>query len=172
MTYTVSSGALNCTQTKTCIFRQFIVRPCLNVNDWNSTSMHFIMLLTCSVWECYRNFTCTVHKLYLVGTCPPQKRPFPYWGQRTITEGALGTPHNGIWNLNDLAFLYTHPSAQHTNYTHMFNGPFSSTTWVSQYHKGKTYLDFIEARDIKKLSLYLVSWFLVYATPLHNTIWV
>ena len=28
-----------------------------------------------------------------------------------------------------------------------FNGPFSGTTWVSQYQKGKTNLDFTEARD-------------------------
>ena len=32
-------------------------------------------------------------------------------------------------------------------YTHTFNGPFSGTTQVSQYQKGKTNLDFTEARD-------------------------
>ena len=32
-------------------------------------------------------------------------------------------------------------------YTHPFNGPLSGTTWVSQYQKGKTNLDFTEARD-------------------------
>ena len=31
--------------------------------------------------------------------------------------------------------------------THPFNGPFSGTTWVSRYQKGKTNLDFTEARD-------------------------
>jgi len=31
--------------------------------------------------------------------------------------------------------------------THAFNGPLSGTTWVSQYQKGKTDLDFTEARD-------------------------
>ena len=35
---------------------------------------------------------------------------------------------------------------QHT-YTHPFNGPFSGTTQVSRYQKGKTNLDFTEARD-------------------------
>ena len=34
----------------------------------------------------------------------------------------------------------------HTH-THPFNGPFSRTTWVSRYQKGKTNLDFTEARD-------------------------
>ena len=34
-------------------------------------------------------------------------------------------------------FLHTHP----------FNGPFSGTTWVSRYQKGKTNLDLTEARD-------------------------
>jgi len=28
-----------------------------------------------------------------------------------------------------------------------FNGPFSGTNWVSRYQKGKTSLDFTEARD-------------------------
>jgi len=31
--------------------------------------------------------------------------------------------------------------------THPFNGPLSGTTQVSQYQKGKTNLDFTEARD-------------------------
>jgi len=34
-----------------------------------------------------------------------------------------------------------------TAYTHPFNGPFSGTNRVSQYQKGKTNLDFTEARD-------------------------
>ena len=37
--------------------------------------------------------------------------------------------------------VYTH------THTHPFNGPLSGTTRVSQYQKGKTNLDFIEARD-------------------------
>jgi len=35
----------------------------------------------------------------------------------------------------------------HTHtHTHPFNGPLSRTTWVSQYQKGKTNVDFTEAR--------------------------
>jgi len=36
--------------------------------------------------------------------------------------------------------------AKHTH-THPFNGPFSGTTHVGRYQKGKTNLDFTEARD-------------------------
>ena len=36
-----------------------------------------------------------------------------------------------------------------TVHTHPFNGPFSGTTRVTQYQKGKTNLDFTEARDIE-----------------------
>jgi len=32
-------------------------------------------------------------------------------------------------------------------HTHPFNGPLSRTTWVGRYQKGKTNLDFTEARD-------------------------
>ena len=51
-------------------------------------------------------------------------------------------------NLSLIAFnwmLRTHMA--HNINTHPFNGPFSGTTQVSQYQKGKTYLDFTEARD-------------------------
>ena len=34
----------------------------------------------------------------------------------------------------------------HTH-TNLFNGPLYRTTWVSQYQKGKTNVDFTEARD-------------------------
>jgi len=40
------------------------------------------------------------------------------------------------------------PSGTHTHtHTHPFNGPLSRTTRVSRYQKGKTNLDFTEARD-------------------------
>ena len=39
--------------------------------------------------------------------------------------------------------LHTHTH----KHTHLFNGPFSWTTRVGRYQKGKTNLDFTEARD-------------------------
>ena len=42
-----------------------------------------------------------------------------------------------LWLAKELARTHTHP----------FNGPFSGTTQVSRYQKGKTNLDFTEARD-------------------------
>jgi len=42
-----------------------------------------------------------------------------------------------------MGLLYT----EHTQQTHPFNGPFSGTTQVSHSQKGKTNLDFTEARD-------------------------
>ena len=42
--------------------------------------------------------------------------------------------------------LYSSDVHTHTH-THPFNGPFSGTTQVSRYEKGKTNLDFTEARD-------------------------
>ena len=42
---------------------------------------------------------------------------------------------------------HTHKPLTCKVYTHTFNGPFSGTTHVSKYQKGKTNLDFTEARD-------------------------
>ena len=54
--------------------------------------------------------------------------PFCYWLTQLVMEKKP---------------LHTHT---HTH-THPFNGPFSRTTWVSRYKKGKTNLDFTEVRD-------------------------
>ena len=45
----------------------------------------------------------------------------------------------------DIQNIYIHTHAR--THTHPFNGPFSRTTQVGQYQKGKTNLDFTEARD-------------------------
>ena len=42
--------------------------------------------------------------------------------------------------------VYAQKNHTHTH-TQPFNGPLSGTTWVSQYQKGQTNLDFTEARD-------------------------
>ena len=48
-----------------------------------------------------------------------------------------------------LAIARVHPVhwLMHLRYIHPFNGPFSGTTRVGRYQKGKTNLDFTEARD-------------------------
>jgi len=66
---------------------------------------------------------CTVS---LAPTTNVQTRLDPYWE----TDGASQNNHQ---------CLYTH--------THPFSGPLSRTTRVSRYQKGKTNLDFTEARD-------------------------
>jgi len=42
---------------------------------------------------------------------------------------------------------HTHARTHAHTHTHPFNGPVSGTTRVSRYQKGKTNLDFAEARD-------------------------
>jgi len=44
-------------------------------------------------------------------------------------------------------FCLRAPKLQLINTNHTFNGPFSGTTRVSRYQKGKINLDFTEARD-------------------------
>ena len=49
-------------------------------------------------------------------------------------------------NFESKYLQYTHTHT-YTYKTHPFNGPLSRTTQVSRYQKGKTNLDFTEARD-------------------------
>ena len=50
--------------------------------------------------------------------------------------------------VRDTAVCGGDPQVRHTHtHTQPFNGPLYGTTRVSQYQKGKTNLDFTEARD-------------------------
>ena len=51
-------------------------------------------------------------------------------------------------HLTELRNLLTRLLHNHTH-THPYNGLLSGTAWVSRYQKGKTNLDFTEARDIE-----------------------
>ena len=52
-----------------------------------------------------------------------------------------------VHSLTRLLFYRNNCRDQNNTHTHPFNGPLSGTTRVSQYQKGKTNLDFTEARD-------------------------
>jgi len=65
--------------------------------------------------------------------------PVATYHNRLFPEPPM-TTHN--WLFSEL------PTLKHTHtHTHPFNGPFSGTTQVGRYKKGKTNLDFSEARD-------------------------
>jgi len=51
---------------------------------------------------------------------------------------------------------------QYTQHTHQFNGPFSGTTQVSRYQKGKTNLDFTEQETVSGSG---ISWAIYKSAP-------
>ena len=73
--------------------------------------------------------------LLLLGRC---------WCRRACVSTWSRAVYNGscLRDSSDAACGY-----YYCTHTHPFNGPFSETTQVSQYQKGKTNLDFTEARD-------------------------
>ena len=67
--------------------------------------------------------------------------------QRRLHHTHTHTIHLQIWIYHIILMsLHQTVDALYTH-THPFNSPFSGTTQVSQYQKGKTNLDFTEARD-------------------------
>jgi len=69
-----------------------------------------------------------------------------------------------------MAAIYSHCSTRTHTHTHTFNGPLSGTTQVSRYQKGKTTLDFTEARDSERQVLpfwYRLTWVVPDKVPLN-----
>jgi len=56
------------------------------------------------------------------------------------------TPHTTLHTV-EISKARTRTRTRTRTHTHPFNGPFSGTTQVSRYQKGKTNLDFTAARD-------------------------
>ena len=72
--------------------------------------------------------------------------PFPPNQQCQSTEGNRSFTHTHT-HTHTRTHTHTHTRIFHPPHTYQFNGPFSRTTRVSRYQKGKTNLDFTEARD-------------------------
>ena len=52
-----------------------------------------------------------------------------------------------MWQYAAIAYSHKTDTPNTHTHTHPFNGPLSGTIQVSRYQKGKTNLDFTEARD-------------------------
>ena len=89
--------------------------------------------------------------------------------RRTVSRGSARCPrkHDKLTPSSILTVLFSRPRGHQDSelgyrrrpritHTRTFNSPFSGTTWVSQYQKGKTNLDFTEARDIEWRMLKMV----------------
>ena len=84
------------------------------------------------------NQKCRIRSAVLVTSTCPQNCPSRLCWQSHI----LPQLHHLVYR--SLRFWVTPHTHTHT---HPFNGPFSGTTQVGRYQKGKTNLDFTEARD-------------------------
>ena len=69
--------------------------------------------------------------------CPPKQQDAVGGRANDGTDRQTDRRTSVTWTLLHILLTHTHP----------FNGPLSGTTRVSRYQKGKTNLDFTEARD-------------------------
>ena len=90
-----------------------------------------------------------------MGECPSRHQTMPKHSRQLKSTDSILQPGFilssstirllGKWGCSDYVNVYS--LHRHTHTPHWFNGPFSGTTQVSRYQKGKTNLDFTEARD-------------------------
>ena len=72
------------------------------------------------------------------------------WEDCRPTAQLYNCKASSLMPCNHFTFLHHYTTSHFTtakSHTHPFNGPLSRTTRVRQYQKGKTNLDFTEARD-------------------------
>jgi len=80
----------------------------------------------------------TVYHLCEIWQDSQQQQQPPFYDHYTGQPAFTGTSSSS-------SLQHTHPFTY--THTHPFNGPFSGTTQVSRYQRGKTNLDFTETRD-------------------------
>ena len=88
-------------------------------------------------------FSWTTASVRLSVSTTPTVRP-NLLPSRCVEDGnpsCPSTPYSVSSSCSAVVVIHTH------THTHTFNGPFSPTTQVGRYQKGKTNLDFTEARD-------------------------
>jgi len=71
-----------------------------------------------------------------------------WWCQITRTVACWLQPVEGMYSWVGIV-MTVQLTCNSPTHTHLFNGPLSGTAGVSRYQKGKTNLDFTEARDIE-----------------------
>jgi len=78
-----------------------------------------------------------------------RRRRHHWWTTRRLSSFSASPPTESGTNSTSARNQYAPaPLGLHTHTrTRAFSGPLSGTTRLSQYHKGKTNLDFTEARD-------------------------
>ena len=85
-------------------------------------------------------------KVHLPAAVRPSRRPRPPRRAAHAAARQDDSRRTGVHRARESTPRHATPTILHTH-THTFNGPFSGTTQVSRFQKGKTNLDFTEARD-------------------------
>ena len=101
------------------------------------------------LWVCAL-FVLLIPGNYMQTWCHPKKTRIHDVSQRrqsTTEPRAIGNRHKKSDEDRTCSSGDMLVHRQTDTHTHTFNGPFSRTTWVGRYQKGKTKLDFTEARD-------------------------
>ena len=123
---------------------QYLYYDYVTVSQLNACLYYFAVMQyqKCTVWTHITGylpaeiFTIS-HTSHLTDyTC---RLKFPLSMSISLVNHALPTLRALLTNNQRVWHNHTH--------TYPFNGPLSATTWVSWYQKGKTNLDFTEARD-------------------------
>ena len=124
----------------------------------NKPLRELLLLLRCASVDCVIPVRPGATKsLTQLASLPPDLSPFSFLlvsadsaqlfyyrhSFRRVLPDSWASAHRGKWGQLTPSPLENTP---HTH-THPFNGHFSGTTQVSRYQKGKTNLDFTEARD-------------------------
>jgi len=86
---------------------------------------------------------CFLLRTVLAGGIKQQQRPPD---ARHLAANASSVTLSAVVGSSTQSYFFCICTENTHTHTHLFNGPFSGTTQVSRYQKGKTNLDFTEAR--------------------------
>ena len=123
---------------------------CVNGSDTHNDEMCNLYIMYYAKNDQKPYFTCLSNSFPHLFNDIPADNDIPLPSDPWLDAVAAGRVHKGISSCSVQCVCSLCLALLPCTHTHPFNGPLSGTTRVTQYQKGKTNLDFSEARDSER----------------------
>jgi len=128
-----------------------LLKSGVDITVWKTTDclleLQHLLLIACHILDVATSHVHTIWSILLLSLFATQSADFVQLNSIKQKTSNKNTAALKVTKQQSFLFKTIQYMLRNTTHTHSFNGPLSGTTQVSRYQKGKTNLDFTEARQ-------------------------